>query len=206
MLPVDPWVGRKAPRKLDLLIDGEWVKAQSEQTFQTYNPATGDLLAECAQGDEVDIDIAVRAARRAFESGPWSRLTATERGRLIWKLGDLLFENLEEFAELETLDNGKPISVTRAVDVPLAAELFHYMAGWANKLEGNTIPLSVPYTPGAMYHAYTLREPVGRGRADRAVELPAADGRLEAGPRAGRREHGGVQAGRAHPADRAAPR
>ena len=160
-VPVDPWVGRKAPRKLDLLIDGEWVKAQSEQTFQTYNPATGDLLAECAQADEVDIDIAVRAARRAFETGPWSRLTATERGRLIWKLGDLLFENLEEFAELETLDNGKPISVTRAVDVPLAAELFHYMAGWANKLEGNTIPLSVPYTPGAMYHAYTLREPVG---------------------------------------------
>ncbi len=88
-------------------------------------------------------------------------MTATERGRLVWKLGDLLFENREEFAELETLDNGKPISVTRAVDVPLAAELFHYMAGWANKLEGNTIPLSVPYTPGAMYHAYTLREPVG---------------------------------------------
>ena len=150
-VPVDPWVGRKAPRQLDLLIDGEWVKAQSEQTFQTYDPATGDLLAECAQGDEVDIDIAVRAARRAFESGPWSRMTASERGRLIWKLGDLLFENLEEFAELETLDNGKPISVTRAVDVPLAAELFHYMAGWANKLEGNTIPLSVPYTPGAIY-------------------------------------------------------
>ena len=77
-------MGRKAPRELDLLIDGEWVKAQSEQTFQTYNPATGDLLAECAQGDEVDIDIAVRAARRAFESGPWSRLTATERDSVYW--------------------------------------------------------------------------------------------------------------------------
>ncbi len=88
-------------------------------------------------------------------------MTATERGRLIWRLGDLVLEHLEEFAELETLDNGKPISVTRAVDVPLTAELFHYMAGWANKLEGNTIPLSVPYTPGAMYHAYTLREPLG---------------------------------------------
>jgi phenylacetaldehyde dehydrogenase len=84
-----------------LLIDGKWVNAKSGQTFQTRNPATGELLADCAQGDEVDIDIAVRAARRAFESGPWSRLTATERGRLIWKLGDLLFENLEEFAELE---------------------------------------------------------------------------------------------------------
>jgi phenylacetaldehyde dehydrogenase len=149
------------PRRRQLLIDGKWVNAKSGQTFQTRNPATGELLADCAQGDEVDIDIAVKAARRAFVSGPWSRLTATERGRLIWRLGDLILENLEELAELETLDNGKPISITRAVDVPLAAELFHYMAGWANKLEGNTIPLSVPYTPGAIYHAYTLREPLG---------------------------------------------
>ena len=159
--PVEPQVKEFTARRWQLLIDGEWVKAKSEQTFQTHNPATGELLAECAQADEVDIDRAVRAARRAFETGPWSGMTATERGRLIWKLGDLVLENLEEFAELETLDNGKPISVTRAVDVPLAAELFHYMAGWANKLEGNTIPLSVPYTPGAMYHAYTLREPLG---------------------------------------------
>ncbi len=156
--PVEPKI---KVRRWQLLIDGQWVDAQSEQTFQTRNPATGELLADCAQGDEVDIDIAVEAARRAFVSGPWSRITATERGRLIWRLGDLILENLEELAELETLDNGKPISITRAVDVPLAAELFHYMAGWANKLEGNTIPLSVPYTPGAMYHAYTLREPLG---------------------------------------------
>ena len=159
--PADLRGGKTSPRHLKLLIDGEWVKAQSEQTFQTHNPATGELLAKCQQADEVDIDLAVRAARRAFESGPWSRMTPSERGRLIWKLGDLMFEHLEELAELETLDNGKPISVTRAVDVPLAAELFHYMAGWANKLEGNTIPLSVPYTPGAMFHAYTLREPFG---------------------------------------------
>ena len=155
--PVERQGRQFTARKWQLLIDGEWVKAKSEQTFQTHNPATGKLLAKCAQADEVDIDLAVRAARRAFESGPWPRMTASERGRLIWKLGDLVFEHLEEFAELETLDNGKPISVTRAVDVPLTAELFHYMAGWANKLEGNTIPLSVPYTPGAMYHAYTLR-------------------------------------------------
>jgi phenylacetaldehyde dehydrogenase len=159
--PVDTTVKKFKPRRWQLLIDGEWVKAKSEQTFQTHNPATGKLLAKCAQADEVDIDLAVQAARRAFETGPWSAMTATERGRLIWKLGDLVLENLEELAELETLDNGKPISVTRAVDVPLTAELFHYMAGWANKLEGNTIPLSVPYTPGAMYHAYTLREPLG---------------------------------------------
>ena len=157
-LPVDPKVKEFTARRWQLLIDGKWVKAKSEQTFQTHNPATGKLLAECAQADEVDIDRAVRAARRAFESGPWPAMTATERGRLIWRLGDLVFEHLEELAELETLDNGKPISVTRAVDVPLTGELFQYMAGWANKLEGNTIPLSVPYTPGAMYLAYTLRD------------------------------------------------
>ncbi|MDX6236116.1 MAG: phenylacetaldehyde dehydrogenase [Kribbellaceae bacterium] len=159
--PVEPRVKEFTARRWQLLIDGEWVKAKSEQTFQTHNPATGELLAECAQADEVDIDRAVTAARRAFENGPWPTMTASERGRLIWKLGDLIFEHLEELAELETLDNGKPLSVTRVVDVPLAAELFQYMAGWANKLEGNTIPLSVPYTPGAMYHAYTLREPLG---------------------------------------------
>ena len=88
-------------------------------------------------------------------------MTPSERGRLIWKLGDLLDEHLEEFAYLESLDNGKPLTIARAADVPLAAELFRYMAGWATKLEGNTIPLSVPYTPGAKYLSYTLREPVG---------------------------------------------
>jgi phenylacetaldehyde dehydrogenase len=120
---VDPRVKEFTARRWQLLIDGKWVKAKSEQTFQTHNPATGELLAECAQADEVDIDRAVRAARRAFESGPWPAMTATERGRLIWRLGDLVFEHLEELAELETLDNGKPISVTRAVDVPLTGEL-----------------------------------------------------------------------------------
>jgi phenylacetaldehyde dehydrogenase len=88
-------------------------------------------------------------------------MTPSERGRLIWRLADLIEEHLEEFAELETLDNGKPLTVARAADVPLAADLFRYMAGWATKIEGNTIPISVPYTPGAVYHAYTVREPVG---------------------------------------------
>jgi phenylacetaldehyde dehydrogenase len=120
---VDRRVKEFTARRWHLLIDGKWVKAKSEQTFQTHNPATGELLAGRAQADEVDIDRAVRAARRAFESGPRPAMTATERGRLIWRLGDLVFEHLEELAELETLDNGKPISVTRAVDVPLTGEL-----------------------------------------------------------------------------------
>ena len=147
------------PRKM--LIDGKWVDSVSGKTFPTYNPATGEVLAKVAEGDKADIDAAVKAARRAFDSGPWSRLTASERGKLVWKLADLLEDNLEEFATLETLDNGKPLTVARAADVPLAVDMFRYMAGWATKLEGTTIPISVPYTPGANYHAYTLREPVG---------------------------------------------
>src|SRR5207248_2304742 len=111
--------------------------------------------------NSVDIDRAVSAARKTFESGPWHTLTASERGRLIWKLGDLLESHLEEFAQLESLDNGKPVGVARAADVPLAVDLFRYMAGWATKIEGSTIPISVPYAPGAKFLAYTKREPVG---------------------------------------------
>ena len=148
-----------APRKM--LIGGRWLDAASGKTFPTYNPATGEVLAQVAEGRSADVDRAVTAARNAFESGPWRMLTASERGRLIWKLADLVESHLEEFAQLESLDNGKPIGVARAADVPLAVDLFRYMAGWATKIEGNTIPLSVPYTPGARYHAYTLREPVG---------------------------------------------
>lgn len=144
-----------------MLINGKWVEAASGKTFPTFDPATGEVLSQVAEGDREDIDRAVKAARAAFETGPWSKMTASERGRAIWKLGDLLDQRRDEFAEIESLDNGKPYKVARAADVPLAAELFRYMAGWATKIEGNTIPLSVPYTPGAKYLAYTLREPVG---------------------------------------------
>ena len=154
---VSDFIGK--PRKM--LIDGKWVNAASGKTFPTYNPATGEVLAQVAEGDRADIDAAVKAARKAFDSGPWSRMTPSERGKLVWKLADLLEEHTEEFATLETFDNGKPLTVARAADVPLAVDMFRYMAGWATKLEGTTIPISVPYTPGAMYHAYTLREPVG---------------------------------------------
>src|SRR5579864_2332081 len=147
------------PRKM--LINGKWAEAASGKTFPTYDPSTGEVLARVAEGDREDIDRAVKAARSAFDTGPWSKMTASERGRAIWKLGDLLDQRRDEFAEIESLDNGKPYKVARAADVPLAAELFRYMAGWATKIEGNTIPLSVPYTPGAKYLAYTRREPIG---------------------------------------------
>jgi phenylacetaldehyde dehydrogenase len=144
-----------------LFIDGEWVDAASGKTFETPNPATGETLATVAEGDAEDINRAVRAARHAFDEGPWSRMTPSDRGRAIWRIGDLILDHLDELAQLETLDNGKPLGVAMAADVPLAADLFHYMAGWATKIEGNSITISVPYAPGANFHAYTLREPIG---------------------------------------------
>ncbi len=147
-----------SPRQL--FIDGQWTDAASGKTLQTPDPATGETLATIAEADAEDINRAVSAARRAFD-GPWSRLTPSERGRIIWKIGDLILEHADELAQIESLDNGKPYAVARAADVPLAADLFHYMAGWATKIEGNTIDISVPYMPGANFHSYTLREPVG---------------------------------------------
>ena len=157
---IDPRVSDFLEKPHRILIDGKWVNAASGKTFPTYNPATGEVLAEVAEGDRADVELAVKAARKAF-TGPWSRMTSSERGRLVWKLADLLEAHLDEFALIETLDNGKPLAVARAADVPLAVDLFRYMAGWSTKLEGTTIPISVPYTPGAKYLAYTLREPVG---------------------------------------------
>jgi phenylacetaldehyde dehydrogenase len=147
------------PRQM--YINGQWTDAASGRTFETPNPATGETLAQVAEGDAEDIDRAVRAARRAFDEGPWGRMTSSERGRIIWRIGDLILDHLDEFAQLESLDNGKPFAVARAADVPLAADMFHYMAGWATKIEGNTIDISVPYLPGANFHSYTLREPLG---------------------------------------------
>jgi phenylacetaldehyde dehydrogenase len=152
---------RLGMRPRQMLIGGEWRDAASGATLPTYDPATGEVLAQVAEGSREDIDLAVRAARRAFESGPWPKVTPSERGRLLWKLADLLEAHLDEFAELESLDNGKPLGVAKVADVPLAVDLFRYMAGWATKIEGNTIPISVPYAPGARFLAYTLREPVG---------------------------------------------
>ena len=154
---VEAFIG--APRQL--FINGQWVDAAAGRTFETPNPATGETLAHIAEGDSEDINRAVRAARAAFDDGPWSRMSPSDRGRIIWRIGDLILEHVDELAQLESLDNGKPFAVAQAADVPLAADLFHYMAGWATKIEGNTINISVPYMPGANFHSYTLREPVG---------------------------------------------
>jgi betaine-aldehyde dehydrogenase len=137
-----------------LFIDGQWVDAESGKTFTTPNPATGEPLAEVAEADKADIDKAVNAARRAFE-GKWSKMSARDRGRLLFKLAQLIEERTKYLAEFETADNGKPIRESLYVDLPQVAENFEYFAGWATKIEGETIPV-----PGKMFN-YTLREPVG---------------------------------------------
>jgi phenylacetaldehyde dehydrogenase len=147
------------PKKL--LIDGKWVAAASGKTFEVKNPATGETIARAAEGDKADVDLAVNAARRAFESGPWPSLTPSERSKIVWRVGDLITKYTDELAELEALDNGKPRAVATVADVPLAADIFHYMAGWCTKIEGKTIPISVIYTPGVQYHSYTRPEPIG---------------------------------------------
>ncbi len=144
-----------------LLIDGKWVDAASGKTFPTTDPATGQTLTEVALGEDEDIDRAVRAARRAFDTGPWPSMKPNQRERLLWRIGDMLSERAQEFGQLEALDNGKSAGIATAVDVAWSADIFRYYAGWATKIEGSTINVSMPFAPGAEFHAYTLREPVG---------------------------------------------
>ncbi|MDQ0134944.1 phenylacetaldehyde dehydrogenase [Neorhizobium galegae] len=140
-----------------LLIDGKWVAAASNKTFSTHNPANGSLLAEIAAAEAADVDLAVNAARRAFDDGPWSRMTPAARAKLIWRLADALETHAEEFAFIETLDNGKPLNDAKIVDLPHSIEVLRYFAGWCTKLNGESISISNPGT----WHAYTMREPVG---------------------------------------------
>jgi acyl-CoA reductase-like NAD-dependent aldehyde dehydrogenase len=138
-----------------LWIGGEWREAASGKTFEITNPATERPLAAVSEAGEEDIDLAVAAANKAYTEGAWPKMTATERGRLLWKTGDLILANADELARIETLNNGKPVFESRQVDIPAAAACFHYYAGWATKIHGETIPV-----PGN-YLNYTLREPLG---------------------------------------------
>jgi phenylacetaldehyde dehydrogenase len=142
-----------------LWIDGDWVPAASGQTFAVENPAREETISHVARGAAEDVNRAVRAARRAFDEGPWRRTNPAERGKLLWRLADLIERHTEEFAQLESLDNGKPLTVARAADVALTVDHFRYYAGWATKIEGETIPINSP--DGRRYLDYTLREPVG---------------------------------------------
>lgn len=149
---------RRAPQ---LLIGGSWVDPKSAARIPVFDPATGKQIAEVADADASDVDRAVKAAREAFEKGPWRDMLPAQRAALIWKLGDLIDQHADELAELESLDNGKPRTMARMVDIPASSDLFHYMAGWATKIEGSTFDTSLFGPPGAKFHTYTLREPVG---------------------------------------------
>ncbi len=138
-----------------LFINGKWVDSISGKTFDTLNPATEDILTSVAEGDNVDIDLAVAAARKAFEDGPWRKMDARDRGRILFKITDLVEKNKDELAWLDTLDNGKPISETTNADLPLVIDCLLYYAGWADKIHGETIPVR-----GGFFN-YTTREPVG---------------------------------------------
>jgi len=140
--------------KKQLLIGGEWRDASNGQTMPVINPATEDVIAEVASASREDVDAAVAAARAAL-SGPWGKLSARERGRLVYKLGERLMEQVDEVARLETLHNGKPITESRHIEIPMAAECLLYFAGWADKVGGDTIPVK------GTALVYTLREPVG---------------------------------------------
>jgi len=142
-------------RATKLLINNEWVDGESGRTFETIDPATGEVICRVAEADAPDVDKAVKAARAAFTSGPWPRLPAVERGRLLFKLADLIEANADELARLETLDNGKPLSDSRNADLPLVLGCYRYYAGWADKIQGKTIPIAGPY------FCYTRHEPVG---------------------------------------------
>jgi aldehyde dehydrogenase (NAD+) len=142
-------------RQTNLFIGGKWQESRSGKRFATISPVTEKVIAEVAEGDASDVDAAVKAARAAFDSGPWSRADARDRGRMMNKLADLMEANLEELAALETLDNGKPIRDALAADLPLAIDCLRYYAGWADKLTGDTIPIR------GNYFCYTRREPVG---------------------------------------------
>ena len=144
-----------AVRQTKMLIGGDWVSAVDGRTFATYNPATEEKIADVPEGGPRDVDRAVQAARKALEQGPWSKMDARDRGRLLNKLADLVEANLEELAALETLDNGKPIRDSRAADLPLVIDCLRYYAGWADKICGSTIPIR------GNYFCYTRREPVG---------------------------------------------
>jgi phenylacetaldehyde dehydrogenase len=154
---LESWLAQPRP----MLIDGQWVRAQSGKNFEVRDPATGEVLTQVAEGDKADIDLAVKAARRAFDSGPWPRMSASERGRIIHRIGDLILEHADELAELEAVDNGKPKTVAKAADVTLSADMFHYMSGWATKIEGKTIPISALAAPGMEFLSLTRPEPIG---------------------------------------------
>ncbi len=150
-----PSIKQPQVRHTECFIGGRWQPSQSGKTFETINPATEEVIAQVAEGDKADIDLAVKAARDQFEHGEWRKMDARDRGRLMYKLADLIESEIDELAALESLDNGKPIRDSRAADLPLTIDCLRYYAGYADKIHGQTIPIR------GNYFCYLQREPVG---------------------------------------------
>jgi aldehyde dehydrogenase (NAD+) len=150
-----PTESQTGPATTKLLINNRWVPSESGKTFATVNPSTGEEICQVAEADAADVDKAVQAARRAFDQGPWKKMRASERGRLLHRLADLIEQNAEQLARLETLDNGKPLSIAKAVDVTKTIACYRYFAGWADKVQGKTIPID------GDFFCYTRHEPIG---------------------------------------------
>jgi phenylacetaldehyde dehydrogenase len=144
-----------------LLIDGAWVEARSGRTFEVRDPSSDRVIGLVAEGAAADIDLAVAAARRAFDDSEWSRMKPSDRERLLHRLANLIERDAESLAELEALDNGKSVVMARHVDIKHAIEVWRYMAGWPTKIEGQTLPISGTLVPGHEYVAFSQREPVG---------------------------------------------
>ena len=150
-----PKESRVALPSTKLLINNRWVSSESGKTFGTINPSTGEQICQIAEADAADVERAVKAARAAFEHGPWRKTPASERGKLLHRLADLIEKHADELAMLEALDNGKPFAQARAIDVPASVSCYRYFAGWADKIQGKTIPID------GEYFCYTKLEPVG---------------------------------------------
>jgi len=145
-----------------MLVDGQWLPALSGRWLDAVNPATGAVLGQFPEGDAADVDRAVQSARAAFDHGPWRGLTPSARSRVLWRVAELIEAHIDELAQLETLDQGKPIWVGRYAEIPGAAEQFRYFAGQAARIEGQTVPSSINYQPaGKQVFAYTVKQPVG---------------------------------------------
>src|SRR5271155_3994396 len=144
-----------APSATKLLINNRWIPSESGESFATVNPSTGEEICQVAAADALDVEKAVQAARKAFEGGPWRKMHASERGQLLYILADLIENNADELARLESLDNGKPFSVAKRLDVAKTVACYRYFAGWADKIQGKTIPID------GDFFCYTRHEPIG---------------------------------------------
>ena len=195
MATVTEKVARPKIQQTECFIGGKWVPSASGKTFDTVHPATEEVICQVAEGDKEDIDAAVDAAREAFDNGPWRTMDARDRGSLMYKLAELIEEEADELAALETLDNGKPINDSRAADIPLVIDCLQVLRRLGGQDSGQDDP-----DPRRLLLLHAARAG-GRGGADHSLELPGADDGLEVGPGARGGLHDRDEAGRADAAD-----